>query len=110
MRVVVIGAGVFGSWTARWLQRRGASVTLVDQYGPGNPLASSGDESRVTRSGHGPDDHYPVWQRRSLTQWLELDRSLFVRTGVLWFAQADDGFEAALGRHARAAWHPRRAP
>ena len=102
MNVLVIGAGAFGTWTARWLLRRGASVTLVDQYGPGNSLASSGDESRVTRSGHGPDDHYPVWQRRSLTQWLELDRSLFVRTGVLWFAQADDGFEAAsaatLGR------------
>jgi sarcosine oxidase len=94
MHVVVIGAGVFGAWTARWLQRRGASVVLVDQYGAGNSLASSGDESRVTRSGHGPDDHYPVWQRRALTQWLELDRSLFVRTGALWFAHADDGFEA----------------
>jgi sarcosine oxidase len=94
MHVVVIGAGVFGTWTARWLQRRGVTVTLVDQYGPGNSLASSGDESRVTRSGHGPDDHYPVWQRRSLTQWLELDRSLFVRTGALWFAHGDDGFEA----------------
>jgi sarcosine oxidase len=94
MHVVVIGAGVFGTWTARWLQRRGATVTLVDQYGPGNSLASSGDESRVTRSGHGPDDHYPMWQRRSLVQWLELDRSLFVRTGALWFAHADHGFEA----------------
>ena len=47
MRVVVVGAGVFGSWTALWLLRRGASVTLVEQYGPGNPLSSSGDESRV---------------------------------------------------------------
>jgi glycine/D-amino acid oxidase-like deaminating enzyme len=94
MEVVVIGAGVFGTWTARWLRRRGASVTLVDQYGPGNSLASSGDESRVTRSAHGPDDHYPVWQQRALAQWLELDRSLFVRTGALWFAHGEDGFEA----------------
>lgn len=94
MRVVVIGAGVFGTWTALWLRRRGASVLLVDQYGPGNSLASSGDESRVTRSAHGPDDHYPRWQRHSLGQWLELDPSLFVRTGVLWFASRDDGFEA----------------
>ena len=94
MHVVVIGAGVFGTWSARWLQRRGASVTLVDQYGPGNSLASSGDESRVTRSAHGADAHYPRWQRRALTQWLELDRSLFVRTGVLWFAHGAEGFEA----------------
>lgn len=94
MHVVVIGAGAFGSWTSLWLRRRGASVTLVDQYGPGNSLSSSGDESRVTRSAHGTDDHYPRWQRRSLEQWLALDTSLFVRTGVLWLAGRDDGFEA----------------
>lgn len=104
MHVIVIGAGVFGTWTARWLRRRGASVTLVDQYGPGNSLSSSGDDSRVTRSAHGADDHYPAWQRRSLEQWLQLDPRLFVRTGVLWLARSDDGFEArsaeALERHA----------
>jgi len=94
MQVVVIGAGVFGTWTALWLCRRGVSVTLVDQYGPGNSLASSGDESRVTRSAHGPDDHYPRWQRHSLEQWMDLDPTLFVPTGVLWFAGRDDGFEA----------------
>ena len=94
MKVVVVGAGAFGTWTARWLLRRGAAVTLVDQYGAGNSLASSGDESRVTRSAHGPDDHYARWQRHSLDQWRELDPSLFVPTGVLWFASRDDGFEA----------------
>ena len=94
MRVVVVGAGAFGSWTALWLLRRGASVTLVDQYGPGNPLSSSGDESRVSRSAHGPDGHYPRWQRRALEQWRELDPSLVVPAGVTWFAGADDGFEA----------------
>ncbi len=93
MQVLVIGAGVFGTWTALWLQRRGASVTLVDQYGPGNSLASSGDESRVTRSAHGPDAHYPMWQRHSLRQWVDLDPTLFVPTGVVWFAGRDDGFE-----------------
>lgn len=94
MRVIVVGSGVFGSWTALWLRRRGASVTLVDQYGPGNSLSSSGDESRVTRSAHGSDEHYPIWQRRALEHWLALDPALFVRTGVLWLAHRDDGFEA----------------
>lgn len=94
MRIVVIGAGVFGSWTALWLRRGGASVTLVDQYGPGNSLSSSGDESRVTRSAHGPDAFYPGWQRRSLAAWRALDPMLVIETGVLWLAQRDDGFEA----------------
>src|SRR5215510_11331798 len=38
--VVVIGAGVFGVWTAFHLRRMGASVTLVDMYGPGNSRAT----------------------------------------------------------------------
>jgi sarcosine oxidase len=94
MHVLVVGAGAFGTWTARWLLRRRASVLLVDQYGPGNSLASSGDESRVTRSAHGADAHYPAWQRRALEQWLTLDPSLFVATGVVWLAHGKDGFEA----------------
>jgi glycine/D-amino acid oxidase-like deaminating enzyme len=98
MRVIVIGAGVFGAWTALWLRRRGAEVTLVDAYGPGNSLASSGGETRITRSAHGGDDHYPLWQRRAREHWLDLevatDQRLFVPSGVLWFAHRDDGFEA----------------
>ena len=98
VKAVVVGAGVFGTWTALWLRRRGASVTLVDQYGPGNSLSSSGDESRVTRSAHGPDELYPRWQRHALEEWRALEESLgerlFVRTGVVWFAHRDDGFEA----------------
>jgi sarcosine oxidase len=94
MRVVVIGAGVFGSWTALWLRRRGASVLLVDQYGPGNSLSSSGDESRVTRSGHGTDAHYARWARRSLEQWRALDPDLVVPTGVVWLVSGTGAFEA----------------
>lgn len=87
-----------GAWTARWLRRGGHAVTLVDRYGPGNRVGSSGDESRITRSSHGPDRHYPVWQRRALMQWLELERaagvSLFVPAGVVWLASEGQSFEA----------------
>lgn len=97
-RAVVVGAGVMGAWTALWLRRRGLDVTLLDAYGAGNSLASSGDETRVTRSAHGTDAHYAGWQRRALEHWRELERRrgerLYVPTGVLWLARAEVGVEA----------------
>lgn len=61
--VVVVGAGAFGGWTALVLRERGAKVTLVDQYGPGNPRASSGDESRLI---HASYDDREVYSRLAL--------------------------------------------
>src|SRR5215218_8740896 len=49
-KVVVVGAGAFGGWTALHLLRKGYKVTLVDQFGPGNNQASSGGETRVIRA------------------------------------------------------------
>lgn len=87
-----------GSWTALWLRRAGHEVTLVDRHGPGNHLGSSGDESRITRSSHGPDRHYPVWQRRALAHWRDLEGApglpLFVPSGVAWLASEAQAFEA----------------
>jgi sarcosine oxidase len=96
MDVAVIGAGVFGVWTAHHLALAGARVTLVDAYGPANSKASSGDESRIIRCGYGPDEIYSRWARASLGQWLALfDRMgggqapLFHGAGVLWLAGND---------------------
>jgi len=87
-----------GAWTARWLRRAGHVVTLVDRHGPGNRLGSSGDVSRITRSSHGPDRFYPVWQRRALTQWRELEQGageqLFSQAGVVWLVSHGESFEA----------------
>jgi sarcosine oxidase len=87
-----------GAWTALWLRRRGHEVVLVDRFGPGNRVGSSGDESRITRSSHGPDTHYPRWQRRALRQWRELEQAtgtrLFEQAGVLWLASDAQTFEA----------------
>jgi sarcosine oxidase len=95
--VVVVGGGVMGAWTALWLRRRGVKVVLVDRYGIGNTLASSTDETRVTRSGHGLDEFYPRWQRLALEQWTDLESSsgcaVFIPTGVVWLASAEDGIE-----------------
>jgi monomeric sarcosine oxidase len=95
--VAVIGAGVFGAWSAYELQRSGASVLLVDAYGPANARASSGGESRIIRMGYGADTVYTRWSARSLARWKDLFAQthrleLFHRTGVLWIASGDNAY------------------
>jgi sarcosine oxidase len=86
--VVVVGAGVFGSWIALHLARRKQRVLLLDAYGVANARASSGGESRIIRMGYGADELYTRWSARSLVQWKELFKQneppLFHQTGVLW--------------------------
>jgi sarcosine oxidase len=91
--VVVIGAGVFGAWTAWHLARRGRKVLLVDAHGPAHSRASSGGESRIIRMSYGADELYTRWAQRSLVQWKGLfaatHQPLFEETGVLWLAGED---------------------
>ena len=91
--VVVVGAGVFGAWTALALAQRGKRVALLEAYGPGHSRSSSGDESRIIRMGYGADEIYTRWSQRSLYLWKQLfaaakHESLFQETGVLWLAEA----------------------
>ncbi len=72
--VVVVGAGVFGAWSALRLARAGWQVTLVDAYGPANGRASSSDHSRVIRAGYGAIGHYTRWATESLADWHWLAR------------------------------------
>src|SRR5580693_570491 len=93
--VVVIGAGVFGAWTAHRLQRSGRSVALLDAYGAGNSRSSSGGESRILRMGYGQQEIYTRWSLASLRIWIEFfeqvnQPELFQQTGVLWTPAAND--------------------
>jgi len=92
--VAVIGAGVFGAWTAWHLAKRGKRVLLIEAYGPGHSRASSGGESRIIRMGYGADELYTRWSQRSLVQWKEFfaakQKQLFLETGVLWMAGNND--------------------
>ncbi len=96
----IIGAGVFGAWTAHYLQRSGAHVTLIDAYGAANGRSSSGGETRVIRAGYGPDELYTRWAVRSLPLWREFfDRvglRLFHPTGVLWLSSDGDLYTRQL--------------
>ncbi len=100
---VVIGAGVFGAWTAHRLQRTGRSVALLDIYGAGNSRSSSGGESRILRMGYGREEIYTRWSLASLRLWIELfeqvnQPELFQKTGVLWTPAADDANTAVTLR------------
>lgn len=100
--VVVVGAGVFGVWTAFHLRGAGCRVTLVDAYGPGSSRASSGDESRILRCGYGPDAIYSRMAARSLESWracaTRLHAPIWRPCGVLWMAAGDDPYTAATRR------------
>jgi len=96
--IVVIGAGAFGGWTALYLLRRGARVTLLDAWGPGNSRSSSGGETRIIRGTYGPHQPYTKMAARALRLWTEHEtrwgRQFLHRTGVLWMATSgDDQFE-----------------
>ncbi len=96
--IAVIGAGAFGGWTALHLLARGARVTLLDAWGPGNSRASSGGETRVMRGTYGPDQPYTDMAARALKLWAKYERKwkrqFLHRTGVLWMAAGrDDAFE-----------------
>ena len=104
--VVVVGAGVFGSSTARELSRRGWEVTLVEQYAPGNVLSGSGGDTRLLRFSHGESEWYTLSARRALELWRDLENEsglrLFEPVGVAWFSSGPGDFteksEATLSR------------
>lgn len=85
--VVVVGAGVFGAWSALRLAREGWAVTLVDAYGPANGRASSADRTRVIRAGYGAEALYTRWATASLADWRWLAKKagepLVVECGAL---------------------------
>ena len=93
-QVVVVGAGAFGGWTALYLLRRGAQVTLIDAWGPGNSRSSSGGETRIMRGTYGPNQPYTKMAARALRLWKEHEtrwaRQFFHRTGVLWIATSEN--------------------
>src|ERR1700731_3005716 len=108
--IAVIGGGAFGGWTALQLLERGAPVTLVDAWGPGNSRASSGGETRVMRGTYGPAQPYTEMAARALKLWQKYERQwkrkFLHRTGVLWMAarrNEDDAFERGSIEMLRAA-------
>jgi glycine/D-amino acid oxidase-like deaminating enzyme len=94
--IVIVGAGVFGAWTAHHLLRAGHRVTLIDSYGPANARASSGDETRMIRGAYGKDTLYTRMALNSLPEWKALSDSaglpIFITSGVLYFFRSEEPY------------------
>jgi sarcosine oxidase len=96
--IAVIGAGVFGAWTAHHLRQRGHRVTLIDALGPAHSRASSGGESRLTRAAYGKDSIYTRMALDSLAQWKALSAiaglPIFIPAGILFFFPTEEAYLA----------------
>jgi sarcosine oxidase len=103
---IVIGAGVFGAWTAWHALKRGQRTLLLDAHGPAHARASSGGESRMTRTAYGKDEVYARMAHDSLADWQALsskaDLPLFAPLGVLFmFARQEPYVLDTLATHRR---------
>ncbi len=105
-RIVVVGAGVFGAWTAERLRAAGHKTLLLDAWGPAHSRASSGGESRMTRGAYGADEVYTRMALDSLADWKRLSAlsplPLFHQMGVLFFfPKREDYVSQSLEVHRR---------
>jgi hypothetical protein len=103
---IVIGAGVFGAWTAWHLRKAGQRVLLLDAFGAAHARASSGGESRLTRGSYGADEIYTRFAFDSLAQWKWLSDlaglPIFHPIGVLFFFQKREAYvDQSLEVHRR---------
>jgi len=106
-RIAIVGAGVFGAWTAHHLLEAGYDVTLIDAWGPAHSRASSGGESRIARAAYGKDSIYTRMARDSLPQWQALSAisglPIFIPAGVLFFFPTEEPYVAdSIAAHKQA--------
>jgi glycine/D-amino acid oxidase-like deaminating enzyme len=87
IKIGIIGAGIMGLSAAWALAKRGARVSVFEQYAIPNPLGSSVDQHRLIRYPYGSDVGYArmvdaafgAWDRL----WADLGETLYAETGTI---------------------------
>lgn len=91
LKIVVVGAGIFGVTAAVELRKRGHAVRLLDPGPLPHPLAASTDISKAVRMDYGSDDDYtqmavdsfPVWR-----QWNhDFGAALYHEPGIMFLVR-----------------------
>lgn len=87
MKLVVVGAGLYGLSVARAAMAAGHEVTVIEQGPVPNPLGSSVDRHRLIRYPYGDRDGYALMVREAFAAWervwTDLGTRHFVETGTL---------------------------
>ncbi|PQA85710.1 N-methyl-L-tryptophan oxidase [Hyphococcus luteus] len=94
----VVGAGIMGAAAAYALARRGARVTLFEQFPFGHDRGSSHGATRLFRTAYFEHPDYVPLLKRAAMLWRELEEeaheTLFEMTGVFMAGRADSGLIA----------------
>lgn len=96
-RIAVVGGGLMGMATAYAAKRLGGGAVSVDLYEAnqiGHEGGASIDSSRLFRHAYGEWSHYTSWAAETFPLWRDLERqsgrTLYVKTGSVWAAHADN--------------------
>jgi monomeric sarcosine oxidase len=93
MRVAVVGAGVMGCATAWQLARRGAEVTVYEQFALDHDRGSSHGRTRIFRVAY-PDPYWIRFAQEAYAGWQALDPGLLGLYGLVELA-ADPALTSA---------------
>ena len=101
--LIVLGTGGVGSAALYHAARRGLRCLGLDRFPPAHDRGSSHGESRLIRLSYFEHPSYVPMLKRSYALWDQLDPSLLVRSGVVYFGptggQIIDGVLASARQH-----------
>lgn len=92
MKVAIVGCGLMGLSTARWLAKRGHDVVGFEQFEFGHEMGSSHGASRIVRKAY-PDPMYTEILLEAYPMWFDLQseagEQMIYECGLTYFGSED---------------------